>query len=148
RTIGGLMNRALRVQKCCIVFILTAVIVFVWGAIHGSVPSLKAGPKPNASANSRATESKQWDQVYGKLSMTFEANRGQSDPAVQFLSRGHGYSLFLTSAEAVLVLSKTQEHQDAPWSHPLATHESRIEDSKSAVLRMRLGGAANTVPKV
>ena len=44
---------------------------------------------------------------YGKLPLSFEANRGQSDSRVKFLSRGSGYSLFLTSNEAVLVLSRS-----------------------------------------
>lgn len=30
------------------------------------------------------------------LPLSFEANRGQTDPAVKFLSRGDGYALFLT----------------------------------------------------
>src|ERR1700683_490992 len=37
---------------------------------------------------------------YGKLPLSFEANRGQTDPKVKFLSRGSGYSLFLTGDEA------------------------------------------------
>src|SRR5687768_1035667 len=44
--------------------------------------------------------------AYGKLPMSFEANRGQTDAQVKFLTRGDGYSLFLTSSEAVLSLSK------------------------------------------
>jgi hypothetical protein len=43
---------------------------------------------------------------YGKLPARFEANRGQSDERVRFLSRGAGYELFLTSTELVLVLGK------------------------------------------
>ncbi len=39
-----------------------------------------------------------------KLPLIFEANRGQSDNRVKFLSRGPGYVLFLTSSEAVLAL--------------------------------------------
>ncbi len=45
---------------------------------------------------------------YGKRPLSFEANRGQSDPQVKFLSRGHGYSLFLTDSAAVLALSKPE----------------------------------------
>ncbi len=41
---------------------------------------------------------------YGKLPLSFEANQGQSDPQVKFLSRTSGYSLFLTADEAVLTL--------------------------------------------
>ena len=42
---------------------------------------------------------------YGKLPLSFEANHGQTDARVKFLSRTSGYSLFLTGDEAVLTLS-------------------------------------------
>ena len=35
-------------------------------------------------------------KAYGKLPLSFEINRGQTDSRVKFLSRGSGYSLFLT----------------------------------------------------
>jgi hypothetical protein len=38
------------------------------------------------------------------IPMAFEANQGQTDAEVQFLSRGAGYGIFLTSSEAVLRL--------------------------------------------
>jgi len=41
---------------------------------------------------------------YGTLPLSFEANHGQTDPQVKFLSRGSGYTLFLTGSEAVLDL--------------------------------------------
>ena len=41
---------------------------------------------------------------YGRLPLSFEANQGQTDPHVKFISRGSGYSLFLTPTEAVLAL--------------------------------------------
>src|SRR4029077_3227889 len=43
-------------------------------------------------------------ETYSKLPLSFEANNGQTDQRVKFLSRGHGYMLFLTSDEAVLKL--------------------------------------------
>ena len=39
------------------------------------------------------------------LSLSFEPNQGQTDPAVDFLSRGPGYTVFLSPTEAVLSLS-------------------------------------------
>ena len=60
---------------------------------------------------------------YGTLPLAFEANQGQSDSQVKFLSRGAGYSLFLTPAEAVLTLQ------------PSAV---RTQHSAAAVLRMKL----------
>lgn len=42
--------------------------------------------------------------TYAALPMMFEANSGQTDPRVKFLSRAPGYTLFLTDQEAVLSL--------------------------------------------
>ena len=44
-------------------------------------------------------------EAYGQLPLSFEANVGQADPQVDFISRGSGYTLFLTPREAVLDLS-------------------------------------------
>ena len=41
---------------------------------------------------------------YARLPLSFEANQGQTDGAVKFVSRGSGYTLFLTGSEAVLLL--------------------------------------------
>jgi len=52
-------------------------------------------------------------EAYGKLPLSFEVNQGQTDGRVKFLSRGSGYSLFLTSTEAVLSL-----HRSGPGKTP------------------------------
>jgi hypothetical protein len=44
--------------------------------------------------------------AYGQIPLSFEANQGQTDAQVNFLSRGSGYALFLTPREAVLSLQK------------------------------------------
>jgi len=72
--------------------------------------------------------------AYGKLPLSFEANHGQTAPQVQFLARGRGYSLFLTSQEAVLAFS-----QSADQHTPAA--EARAMTSAQAVVRMQLIGA-------
>lgn len=45
-------------------------------------------------------------QALGRQPLHFEANQGQSDGEVKFLSRGPGYSLFLTQHETVVALTK------------------------------------------
>ena len=47
-------------------------------------------PGYGSAAQPRLAES------YGKLPLSFEINKGQTDSRVKFLSRGSGYSLFLT----------------------------------------------------
>jgi hypothetical protein len=61
----------------------------------------------------------------GKLALGFEANQGQTDAQVRFLSRGVGYTLFLTDHEAVLALRKPSADSDqlaAFRNSPLASH--------------------------
>jgi hypothetical protein len=45
-------------------------------------------------------------EAYGRLPLSFEANRGQTDARVAFLARGPGYTLFLTPAGAMLALRR------------------------------------------
>jgi hypothetical protein len=53
-------------------------------------------------------------ESYGKLPLSFEANHGQTDGRVKFLSRAGGYTLFLTRDEAVLTLSGSAAKKPAP----------------------------------
>jgi hypothetical protein len=72
------------------------------------------------------------DAPYGRLPMAFELNRGQADASVNFLARGQGYSLFLTSGEAVLRLSD---------SSPRKTVAIEAQNPSGAVVRMAIAGA-------
>lgn len=60
-----------------------------------------------ASAKVSEETRQQVVETYGKLPLSFEANQGQTDKQVKFLSRGSGYTLFLTPTEAVLSLNKS-----------------------------------------
>jgi len=98
-------------------------------------------------------------EKYGKLPLSFEANHGQTDGRVKFLSRASGYTLFLTGDEAVLALrgktAKTPAAKRAtvPGGFPLSlkryldtSHSSR-ETVTGGVLRMKLR-KANAAAKV
>src|SRR6266851_9972415 len=63
----------------------------------------KVTNRSHLTALARASQT-QLLKTYGKLPLSFEANQGQTDSQVQFLARGGGYTLFLTSREAVLSL--------------------------------------------
>jgi hypothetical protein len=86
-------------------------------------------------------------EAYGKLPLSFEANQGQSDSRVKFLSRGSGYSLFLTGNEAVLALKQPgKKASHGPHLQPASLPTRRPESGSEAVLRMRLVGANATAP--
>jgi uncharacterized repeat protein (TIGR01451 family) len=67
------------------------------------------------------------------LPMFFEANLGQTDPRVKFLSRGQGYSLFLTANEAVLNFQRSSQVETRRAASPTP--------SANSVIHMRLDGA-------
>jgi hypothetical protein len=79
---------------------------------------------------------------YGKRPLAFEANQGQTDPQVKYLSRGAGYSLFLTSHEAVLALHEASRQEPALSGLKARTSPGKgSRESKSAVLRLKLVGS-------
>ncbi len=100
-------------------------------------------------------------EAYGKLPLSFEANQGQTGSEVKFLSRGSGYSLFLTANEAVLSLKPSRDRKGAVTpvrlqnkSGPLANArgsdraaEPDQATPEPSVLRMKLVGA-NPSPQV
>ena len=102
--------------------IIAIVVLFLVAASLGlGSPKLPLGArKPGATPN------------YGKLPLSFEANQGQADSRVRFLSRGQGYGVFLTATDAVLTLqSRSQRNavlrMSLPGSNPEATIEGRDE---------------------
>ena len=77
-----------------------------WGGGTLRLPK-HSGLLPHATAvTAHSAARAQLMQAYGKLPLRFEANEGQTDPQVRFLSRGPGYALFLMGNEAVLALQK------------------------------------------
>ncbi len=96
---------------------------------------------------------------YGKLPLSFEANHGQTDGQVKFLSRTNGYTLFLTGDEAILALRGNKARTAAPkgvtgsGEFPVSlrrypdTKQSSPETVAGGALRMKLRNA-NTAAKV
>ncbi|MBC8002384.1 MAG: SBBP repeat-containing protein, partial [Opitutaceae bacterium] len=102
-------------------------------------PSTGGAIPASASRNAAldATAHAQLQQDFGKPSLSFEANQGQTDRAVKFTSRGRGYSFFLTANEAVMQLREPDQ----------ANPKSKIQSLKSAVVRMQFNGA-NASPQI
>jgi hypothetical protein len=75
---------------------------------------------------------------YGKLPLSFEANRGQTDGQVKFLSRGSGFSLFLTNDEAVIDLKKTGPSHIGPRRRILTPTRMADTDESSASVKLHM----------
>ena len=140
--------------------------LFVAGLLVAtSFTTTSAGPASPSQSTPPAQQVRVVEN-YGKLPLSFEANTGQTNLGVKFLSRGRGYTLFLTSDEAVLELgrskpeirkskietgnSRIETGTDIPQpliprlEPPVRGFEPRMPNPQarvSAVLRMRLLGA-------
>jgi hypothetical protein len=115
----------------------------VYGLIAASaLTSLAKGPASQPADNPAAKKA-QVAQNYGRIPLSFEANRGQADKTVKFLSNGSGYSLFLTDSSAVLALTKPEVSGAKPRQtagkglKPALAHPA----GKTDVVRMDLAGA-------
>src|SRR6202021_377075 len=77
-----------------------------------------------------------------QMPLTFEANQGQISPLVQFLSRGKGYTAFLTAGELVLSLRPTDSATTAGIAAVPTTKNTK--QVQNTTLQFRLVGAAQT----
>jgi len=90
----------------------------VTGALLAATTDPRAVSKPNEAALAKAKS------ALAKMPLSFEPNRGQTDPRVQYLSRGPGYTVFFTQDETVMSLTDTK--------------------SSNAVVRMKFVGGTNS----
>lgn len=97
-------------------------------------------PAQSAVPSSHIADADQTTRIekgYVRLPLAFEANRGQADPGVKFLSRGAGYTVLLMSDEAVLTLSRTPR-QELRSPMPMAKAQSGQQPS---TLRLKLASS-------
>src|SRR6266850_2756149 len=94
------------VLSCAFRWTVRSLITALWfsALLHSRpvVASPDEGAYPSANADVKHA---QIFETYGRSSLTFESNPEAVGP-VKFLSRGSGYSLFVTPTEAVVVLRK------------------------------------------
>jgi hypothetical protein len=148
-------------RACFVCLFLCLTTTFLWSQSN-PVPLINQTTKVEALISASQADAKAQARIldgYGKLPLSFEANQGQTDARVKFLSRTGGYTLFLTGDEAVLALrggkaktAKASGHDGklrsgtvAPMGGP--TPGPTTEPATGAVLRMKLRHA-NPAAKV
>jgi len=90
----------------------------VTGALLAATTDPRSVSKPNEAALAKAKS------ALAKMPLSFEPNRGQTDPRVQYLTRGPGYIVYFTQDETVMSLTDTK--------------------SSNAVVRMKFVGGTNS----
>ena len=132
-------GRTVVLAYLCLVLVATALVQIQQPLPNGHVLTAE----PSEVAKQRVVT------TYGKLPLSFEANHGQTDNRVDFLSRGGGYTLFLTPTEAVLALRKPGASSRGRTRHapPRNAEAEQAPAAPPAVVRMKLVGA-NATPEV
>jgi len=87
-------------------WIACSLLVLLGLGIYQSLQAAKKSLAPNPIHALSTSTPPKLVKGYGKLPLSFEANQGQTDGRVKFLSRGRGYALFLTGDEAVFTLEQ------------------------------------------
>ncbi len=136
-------NRGLFIQLIALTLLLAMFVLFQMTLPHtqmsvsaaASDSSMTVNQRPSQSPGDDLTIKEQARAAYGKLPLSFEANKGQTASKVNFISRGAGYSLFLQPNEAVFVLSKNGKQAK------VKSAEAAKVKTESAALRMKLIGA-------
>ncbi len=120
----------------------------VLGVKPDRVSSLRTAQWPSIPGPSeREVATRGWlVKSYGQLPLSFEANQGQTDQQVKFLSRGSGYTLFLTSGEALLALRQPDGDGDRrAGGQELEKPSEKMAPGLATVLRVKLVGAKRGV---
>jgi hypothetical protein len=82
---------------------------------------------------------------YGKLPLAFEPNLGQSNGQAKYLAHGDGYSLFLASNEAVLVLGQSSKNKSGLHAQSNVLRMQLVDANQAALFSAidELPGKAN-----
>jgi Domain of unknown function DUF11/Beta-propeller repeat len=102
----------------------------VQSASHRSWPAASLHLIPSVALKSSANLKPDAQALLANLPLIFEANEGQVNSGVQFVSRGPGYSLFLAPSGAILATPK-----------PRSTHAHQPATKTADAVRMTLVGA-------
>jgi hypothetical protein len=129
-----LASRPIPIYRLAGLAIVASQLLCVPSSAQPKAPTQPAG-QPAAKAQAAAN--------YGRTPLSFEANRGQTDPSVQFLSHGQGYMLFLRQGEAVLALRGGKPAGPIPASSAGSPGIAKVPPGgfDSSLVHMRLIGA-------
>src|SRR5262245_9166795 len=109
----GWHNRTGARMNVAMVFVLTLSLLILPAAAANKVPLSKSAMRTRVNDQKAFAAQTQQEssaanlavqQSYGKLGLSFEANYGQTDPSVNFITRAAGATAFLTATAAVFVL--------------------------------------------
>ena len=123
----------MRISRICTWALLTSLWVVSPATSADSAPPEKRAPR---TVSRTAVSAPVPSGAYGHPPRYFEPNAGQFDRQARYLSRGAGYTLFLTDTEAVMVLARAVRR---PQTRPRLPDDP--PNPEQTVVRLKLAGA-------
>src|SRR5271155_3337448 len=142
---GGNMSLRRMLRRASGLLILGISVHFASALPQGGLRAQTA-PRPSDGSAVSAQDKEKLAASAIKLPLFFEANEGQTDPSVRFLTRSGGYTMFLTPTETVLVEGKNGTVSGEKFGRGFAAFRADAKNAKQSVLRMELLGA-NSAPE-
>ncbi len=137
---AALIPKSHTATKRMVIYSACVSVIFLgsfWFSFH---EGWQAGNELSAKSRTSGAQA-QLVASFGKLPLSFEANQGQADGQVKFLSRGHGYSLFLTGDEAVLSLGEPSGRIQDSGSRIQGAIQNPKSKIQNQLVRLRLVGS-------
>src|SRR6202050_1179836 len=146
---GGNMSLRRMLRRASGFLILGICMQFASVLLQGGLtaqPVPQAGPKTGAGGGVSTPGKQKLAASAIKFPLFFEANQGQTDPSVRFLTRSGGYTMVLTPTETVLVEGENGSVSGEKFGKGFAALHADAKNSSPSVLRMELLGA-NSAPE-
>jgi hypothetical protein len=136
-----------KLDRSYLVVLAAALVVLGKPRSYGQMISLDQASAPIQS-------NRQIQATYGKLPLTLEANKGQTDRQVKFLAHAAGYTIFLTAGEMVVAVRPSTVNSNGENPGPgvisnqlhsnaegAPSFRGRVQHNKSTHIRLNLVGA-------
>ncbi len=117
---------------------LIVLVSFVFSTTIKSVENFQTEDR-NFLPQDQTEDFKQMD--YGKMPLIFEANKGQTDKAVKFISRSSGYTMYLTENEAQFSLKVESRESGAENEMTNPKTDRAKQKIKTETFKMKFSGA-------
>jgi Beta-propeller repeat len=122
-----------------------AVELALLGSRHACVSAIEPIPRSSFAAVSRPDIVRS-EARNVQLPLSFERNQGQTDSQVKFLSRGNGYTLYLTPTETLLSLRRPSAQRGVK-GRMAVLQQRKFDRPEHTLLRMKFTGG-NPAPSV
>lgn len=105
-----------KIALISIITIISVTGIFVFSAIQNAendsnTPKRENQSRTETSSVDEALQKQKIIENYGKLPISFEPNRGQTDKRVKFLANGTNYSMFLNGSETFVNLRAKEKNK-------------------------------------